>query len=212
MPAEHRIATDHIFCLLPVLFIYVVGLHAFYKDVIKQMSNSVSVKKPLFIPYWIKQLLIRNQLPLTAAMDLSALRKVASIEDLVLTLCMNLNTTPILGYMSSESCLFTHWLKDTDSERIYNQLYQLKELHESGLEARLYNQVNAHPQLSLPYEILDVSSDVFLIVINPGFFGSPKGAEYQRQLVSDYLKQWYGYNNYDTIAQSQFFEQYLKQL
>ena len=176
------------------------------------MSNSISVKKPLFIPYWIKQLLIRNQLPLTAVSDLPALRKVASIEDLVLTLCMNLNTLPILGYVSSETCLFSHWLKDADSERIYNQLYQLKELHESGLEARLYNQVNFNPQHPVSHEILDISSDTFLIVIYPGFFGSAQGPEYQRQLVCDYLKQWYGYNNYDTVAQSQFFEQYLKQL
>ena len=176
------------------------------------MSNSVSIKKPLFIPYWIKQLLVRNQLPLTASMDLPALRKVASIEDLVLTLCMNLNTVPILGYMSSESCLFSSWLKDTESEKLYHQLYDLKELHEQGLEARLYNQANFNQQHAQPYEIIDISSDVFLIVIYPGFFGSSKGPEYQQQLVRDYLNQWYGYNNYDTVAQSQFFEQYLKQL
>lgn len=177
------------------------------------MSNSFSVKRPLFVPHWIKTIMERHQLPLTKVTDLVALRQVTSLEDLILTYRLNSNLVPVLGYVSGESCILSHWLDGRDESMvIYNQLLDLLCLHEDGLEARLYNEAAREPRFKNPYEIIDISSDVFLVVIYPGFFGGALACDYQKALVTDYLKQWYGYNNYDTIAQSQFFEQYLKQL
>lgn len=174
---------------------------------------SINVKRPIFIPYWIKLVLERNSLPLTTVMELVQLKKVTSTEDLVLTQLLNKELITVTGIVNClESVLYSYWLNDNESALLYEQLTALQVLHADGLESRLYNENTLDPRYDKPYEILDISSEVFLVVIYPGYFGGPQAKEHQKSLVSDYLKQWYGYNNYDTIARSQFFEQYIKQL
>jgi hypothetical protein len=169
-------------------------------------------KQVFLIPYWIKNILERHKLTLATVLDLVKLRSITSAEDLALTKQLNLQNTAVFGVNNPEQAMSAHWLKTPESAYIYSQLEQLTDLYADGLEERLFNEKNLNSNYSKAFEIQDIDYDTFLITVYPGYFGSPKAAEYQNQLVHAYLKLWYGYSNYDVMARVPLFKRYLSQL
>lgn len=169
-------------------------------------------KEVFVIPYWIENVLNRNKLPLSTVLDLVKLRSITSAEDLVLMILLNKNNAPIYGVTKEHFSLFLHWNKNEESAAIYQQLMLLLPLHEASLEERLFNESNLSVSYANPFQIKDIDYDNFCIVIYPGYFGSPKAAQYQNDLVYQYLKLWYGYSNYDVMARDPLFKRYLSQL
>ncbi len=176
------------------------------------MPQSLKEKEVFVIPFWVKNILDRNKLPLDTVFDVIKLRSITSAEDLVLTALLNQNTVPLFGVQKHLYSIDVRWNKSAEASAEYSQLMNLRSVHEQGLEERLFNEKNVDANYPKPFDILDIGQDTFLIVIYPGYFGGPDAHKHQRSLVSSYLKQWYGYSNYDSMAQDVLFEHYLKQL
>lgn len=176
------------------------------------MAQIVKEKQVFIIPYWIKNILERNKLPLTTVFDVVKLRSIVSAEDLVLTALLNKNTLPLFGIQKDLYSLYLRWNATPEAAFIFTQLQELQPLHIEGLEERLFNEKNVDANYPKAFEIKDIDPDTFLMIIYPGYFGGKEAQSHQSHLVSTYLKLWYGYSNYDSMAQDVLFGQYLKQL
>jgi hypothetical protein len=176
------------------------------------MHNPILPKRVFLIPYWLKNILQRQHLPLTTVLDLAQLKAVTSNEDLVLTLELNANTTPVYGMQYKNGAVETSWLKTNEDHHAYNQLTQLKFLHTEGLQERLFNAQTLQEEYPEPYSILDLNESIFLVTIYPGYFGGPQAAEHQDSLVRALLKLFYAYSSYDEMARNPLFQAYLAKL
>lgn len=175
------------------------------------MPQIVTRKEVFIVPYWIKNLLDRHRLPLVTALDLSKLKEIASTEDLVLTYLLNENNAALFGSKAAFNAQYFFWGHPKHTDALAS-LLSLTSLHLSGLQERLFDESNLDAAYPTAFEIHDVSTEAFIIVINPGHFGGSQAVVNQRHLVRAYLKQWYGYSSYQEMAQSPLFEQYVNSL
>ena len=175
------------------------------------MAQTLKTKSLFLVPYWIVNSLARHGLPLTTVRDLPKLREIVSAEDLTLTLILNQHPAPVFGVDAPTSGL-NSWLTSPEACAIYGKLTDLVPLHQQGLEERLLNEHNADPKYPHEFEIRDLDDDTFLVIIYPGHFGGADAQRHQFKLIRAYLKQWYGYSNFDAVARDPLFQRYLTQL
>jgi len=176
------------------------------------MSQSVKTKHVFLVPFWIVNLLERHKLPLTTVKNLVKLREIASAEDLVLTLMLNQDTTMVFGANEPTSGPAAHWVSSPDAFGIYTQLVDLIPVHGQGLAERLFSETQLDARYPKEFDIRDLDDDTFLVVIYPGHFGGADTVRHQTKLLRAYLKQWYGYSNFDSVARDPLFRQYLSRL
>lgn len=176
------------------------------------MSQSLKTKHVFIVPYWIVNLLERHSLPLTTVNDLVKLRSIASAEDLVLTLLLNQDPTMVFGVNSPTSGPNAHWVSSPAAYEIYRQLEELAPLHQQGLAERLFSETQLDARYPKEFDIRDMDDETFLIVIYPGHFGGNDGVPHQTKLLHAYLKQCYGYSNFDSVARDPLFRQYVARL
>ena len=176
------------------------------------MSQTLKTKNLFLVPYWLLGALERNGLPLSAVKDLPKLRELVSTEDLVLTLALNQCTETVFGVNAPTSGPAVYWLGNPESFAAYQQLVELLPLHAQGLEERLYSDKNIDPRYPKEFEIRDLDNEAFLVIIYPGHFGGADATRHQTKLIRAYLELWYGYSNFDSVAQDPLFRQYLSRL
>lgn len=177
------------------------------------MSITMPQKRVFLIPYWLKNTMLRNQLPLTTLLSLSKLKEVTSDEDLVLTLLLNeASSAAVYGAPRNTGDLHALWTTTDGDLARYIKLQDLAPVHAQGLQDRLFNEQTLDAQYPEPFTVQDLSQDTFLVVIYPGFFGGPQGPEHCNELVTTLLKLSYGYSNYEVMARDPLFQQYLSRL
>lgn len=176
------------------------------------MSQTAKPKNVFLVPFWIVNHLERHKLPLTAVKDLVKMREIASAEDLVLTLLLNQDTTAIFGVSQPQSGPHAYWVSNPAAYEIYLQLQELAPLHQQGLAERLFSESQLDARYPKEFDIRDMDDDTFLIVIYPGHFGGADAVRHQTKLLHAYLKQCYGYSNFDSVARDPLFRQYLSRL
>jgi len=174
----------------------------------------IHVEKNVFlIPYWIVNTVVRNHLTLNTALDLEKLTSITSAEDLALTSLLNEHSGPVFGGSMYSPVLYASWYKDERSwNKFYTQIKPLEPLVANDLNDRLFNPAAREDRYPVPFEIKDIDPKTFLVIIYPGYFGSPESKQYQYQLIRELLKLFYVYEGYDDMARRQIFEYYLNQL
>lgn len=177
------------------------------------MSIIMPQKKVFLIPYWLKNILLRNQLPLATLLSLSKLKEVTSDEDLILTLILNeAGSASVYGAERAAGDANTLWTTTPEDSELFFALQTLVPLHATGLQDRLFNEQTLDAQYPEPFTVQELNQDTFLVVIYPGFFGGPQGPEHSNELVTALLKLSYGYGNYEVMARDPLFQQYLSRL
>jgi hypothetical protein len=60
--------------------------------------------------------------------------------------------------------------------------------------------------------IKDISSDCFLVIVNPGHFGPSNSAVSKGLLVRELLKLFYAYDGFDAVTNNRLFDVYFESL
>lgn len=175
---------------------------------------AIHVEKNVFlVPYWIVNTVERNSLTLNTILDLEKLTSITSAEDLALTSLLNEHSEKIFGVSSYSPSLYSNWYKDQVSwNKFSTQIKPLEQIVFNDLEVRLFNESARNDRYPLPFEIKDVDSNTFLVIIYPGFFGGPDYKQHQFNIIKELLKLFYVYEGYDDMARRQIFEYYINQL
>lgn len=170
----------------------------------------------VLVPGFAQDVLKRNHLPLSAFLDFKTLRGVMSVNDIVLAAALQDQWTTLCGpevqYYSNHT-LETHWMKTatpTDQKFLNEVIFRLA--RESGksinkeMEERLFDSALKGSTDQMPYKIYDLQSELYGIVIYPGFVSDSR---IQNKLVEDIVKSLYVYCAHHQVAESPFFARYL---
>jgi hypothetical protein len=178
-------------------------------------------KTVVLIPYWIQEILKRNQLPLSACLDLNKINVLLSVNDLCGFLALqNTKYFKLVTGSDKTYSLLTDILSDsiakTDSELRYyffNTIEQLKDdiSFSNELEARLFNVDSKLNEYNEAFSMYDLSPEACGIVIYPGYF-TTNNIVLQKAVVESIIEILYVYLPFHKVAKTVYFEQYLKLL
>jgi hypothetical protein len=170
----------------------------------------LNLRKEIFlIPFWVKTILNRNNLPIKTALDVKLLATVLTSEDLACISVMNEQNKDYFG-VSNYSCI---WSDNSESYAFYmDKVRPFESLVTSVLENRLLNESAIDVNYPEAFEIQDIDSNSLLVSINPGYFGGANKQLFQTNLVRQLLTSLYAYQGYDDMTRNQIFEQYLNTL
>jgi hypothetical protein len=175
---------------------------------------SIHTEKNVFlIPYWIVNTIERNHYTLDTVLNLEKLTDITSAEDLALTSLLNEDNSKVFGVNIYSPSLYQNWYKDGKVwEKFNTQIKPLEQLLHNEIDNRLFNEASLNSNYQEPFEIKDIDSKTFLVIIYPGYFGGTKFKEYQNKLGKELLKLFYVYEGYDCMTKRQIFEHYLNNL
>jgi hypothetical protein len=179
----------------------------------------VSTKKQIvLIPYWVAETLKRNQLPIADCLDISKLRKVMSINDLVLFMALQ---NSIRNLTSAEvSCnILMAWLNHANakSEEIKTEINTIVAMSGAPeftdqLNNRLFTIDSKLNDYETPFNIYDLTPDYSGVVVYPGFFVNNGDTRLETVFIEAVLAALYVYDSYDIVSQTQYFKRYLELL
>lgn len=197
-----------------------------YFDVVKE-------RFPVLIPYWVEKQLRRKSMPLDTIFDLNELSKVCSGEDIAIMIAMNReHASAFYGVTYHAETINSYWYKYY--QEAFNKIEPLTKIYSTQFDERLCadamcviksnsstqpgaNSPLVTPKYSEPYEITAIQPAQYpsrqaaiAIVIYPGYFGVPGYREHQISLVRAYLRQSYVFSDYDVVARSPLFTQYMR--
>lgn len=176
-------------------------------------------KEIVLIPHWIQETLKRNQLPLTACLELKTIRPLVALSDLIAFCALQERLEYVLGAYSS-NYLFNAWMDSFPSDdpelknffltSIWSVVHDAtvqKDVHE-----RLFVPEARISQYEEPFITYDLTPTVLGVVIYPGFFVASSTKELQRSLIAAILKVLYVYSTYSEVAKTSLFKRYLELL
>lgn len=177
-------------------------------------------KLVIFLPFWVRDALYRNDLRLEDILRLDKIRSVMSINDLACLMRLQDELDPIVGCkISPNTALFDAWYVRANEENrqwLLNTAgpYASNQTIFQELAARLFMKESANPaRFGVPFEAVDISRDVAAIIINPGFFTDQAiNAEIHIQVIEAILKLLYMYQPYNEVCATEWGKQYLKLL
>lgn len=175
-------------------------------------------KVAILIPYWIQEILKRNNLPLSTCLELDKIKSLVAINDIAKFLALqrteyfklitNTEVFSELAYIWQDSTTDSD-LHDTlwnTISPIINDLTINKEL-----ESELFDKDSYDEAYNDPFIIYDLTPTVFGIVIYPGYFNTKtRNVNLQRNVVEGVLEILYRYSAFHDVAKTEYFRKYLE--
>lgn len=177
-------------------------------------------KEIVLIPFWVQEILQRNQLPLEACLKLDTIKPLMSLNDLVCFLALQSYTDKLLGTKYVEDRLVWVWADSIVENNLGLKDFLWKTLlalssdasFRKEVEARLLSEDGKVDQYKEPFITYDLPSGVVGVVIYPGFFTGAGVSENQKPLVEAILKVLYVYESTHEVAKTPLFKRYLELL
>lgn len=177
-------------------------------------------KVAVLIPYWVKEVLRRNNLPLSTCLEFDKIRPLLSMNDLTTFLTLqnskyfksvtNVDITGQLSYIwgkgliKSNSELYDVLWKSLIP--MQNDISFINELNE-----RLFGNSIKEAKFPESYAMYDITPEVFGIVIYPGHFNN-SNVNLQKLVLESIIEVLYRYYSFHEVAKTQFFKGYLELL
>ena len=177
-------------------------------------------KDLVLIPFWIKDILRRNNLPLKACLELSVIKPLLSQNDLATFVAVN-NTTYLKKiididgiYFALEGILIDSILKSNVELKtyLYDVIFPLacdKSII-NELENRLFKHndhyISIQNNVDKKYDVVDLTPDVFGLVLHP------HDSINKQEVITDIIELLYSYMSFHQVAKTPFFKGYLKTL
>lgn len=181
----------------------------------------MSVKKQIvLIPFWVQEVLQRNQLPLSACLDLEKIKPLMSLNDLVGFLTLQKYMDKILGTKYVHDELTWVWSRGIQNGNTQLNDFLWKTLNtlagdltfHKEVESRLLDADAKTDQYKEPFITYDLPQGIVGVVIFPGFFADAGVSEFQKPLVEAILKLLYVYESSHEVAKTPLFKRYLELL
>jgi hypothetical protein len=170
-----------------------------------------SRKSILFAPYWIRDILERNNLPLNAVLSLNTLSGVLSGEDIACIIDLNERAQMYFGFDTSDICgVHNNWFANSEASVVYAAAQPLTKIID--LNARLFDEALKTEKYPHPYSVVDVGSDTLVVNVFPGHFSKESGRVNQKLLTRDLLKLFYAYEGFDQMAHRNLFPKFVADL
>lgn len=180
-------------------------------------------KDLILIPYWIKEALERNGLPLSSCLDLGKIKPILSLKDLVLlvTLQKPFFQNIVTGVEASSGSLTMAWVEGIgtansapDRELLAFRSETILPLSEDEsnfkeLAIRLFDKDSFVSRYENPFIIYDLTPDTIGVVIYPGHFTIPNNIVLQKQLIESVIETMYAYAPFHEVAKTVYFKRYL---
>jgi hypothetical protein len=178
-------------------------------------------KVVILIPFWVQETLKRNNLQLSACLELEKIKPLFSTNDLItfltlqdqryLKLVAGLDTVDQLTWVWSNSIL--------KSNRELNDILWKTLVPASSdpsfhteITERLFTEESKDKRHSDPFVTFDLTPDVCGVVLYPGYFISPNNIDLQKAVIEAIIEVLYRYLSFHETAQSPFFKRYLETL
>ena len=188
-------------------------------------------KEILLVPFWIQDILRRNNMELKDCLDFSKIHQVVSPNELaefiVLQGCygilIDMKNDGTIGLGADLSRIWHVNIGDTRQElhaKIDGNILPLcdsiyPEL-KTSIHTRLFSEGISIPQRPNPFVVYDLSETVVGVVINPGHFICGNNGKWsnhhQKALLDTILKVLYVYNTFSEVAKTSLFTKYLELL
>ena len=170
-----------------------------------------SRKSILFIPYWIRDILERNNLPLNTVLSLNTLSGVLSGEDIACIIELNEKAQLYFGFDTTDICgVHNNWISSIEANEVFAATQPLTKIID--LNARLLDEGLKTEKYPHPYSVVDVGSDTLVVHVFPGHFSKESGRANQKLLTRDLLKLFYAYEGFDQMAQRNLFPKFVADL
>lgn len=164
---------------------------------------------PLFVPSWVVDTINRQSGKLSDILDLNTLSEHLSGEDVACIAALNKNSMRYFGFQN-EDAIYSAWISGKESDTYHNHVEPMLAMVSRTLEARLIDDDTLSGVE--PFEIKDISSDCFLVIVNPGHFGPSNSAVSKGLLVRELLKLFYAYDGFDAVTNNRLFDVYFESL
>lgn len=198
-----------------------------------------TLKKVLWIPHWIQEVLARQNLPLSAVLDYNQARKYLSVDEQALICHMqeysffdnqyDKDGMPSTDYVIGQANGVTQfwpkaWLRDVwgqsvaandkeaKSEIEAATYWSLNDLQREVAIARLFSKHDVQKGHEKPFITYDIASDVLAVVMYPGYFNQEVFRSFKMDLLKSVLKVLYVYNTYAEVSKSPYYQKYLGEL
>ncbi len=177
-------------------------------------------KAIVLIPHWVQEILQRNQLPLSACLDLEKIKPIMSLNDLVSFAALQSFYKQITGADSPMNSLLWVWSQSFPTTNVEMKDFLWNKVNTLSSDASFKNEVKTrllsadarvsqHKDAFITY---DLQPQVVGVVIFPGFFVGEYGSEFQKPLVEAILKLLYVYESTHEVAKTPLFKRYLELL
>lgn len=181
----------------------------------------------IYVPYWVKLALIRNNLDASHLSDFARLKEVLSGSDLAkyvraqteIDKAVYKETYGLSGYTSAYS-LFSLTDKTESSHSVISTVYPLANTDEIIKETTSLLSIedtSIEIDFSKNYHRMELYKDnMILIYVDPGILNALQDRDYSKRFISDYLKALYTFVPIHEIGQStwsrELFYHYMKLL
>lgn len=179
-------------------------------------------KTAVLIPVWILETLKRNNLPLSACLDLEKIKSILSLNDLATFLSIQDDRymkllTGVNEHLSQLSLIWSDGIPKSNPElktffwETLSVIAKDAAFHKE-ITSRLFSEETNSNQYEEPFTIYDLTPEVYGIVIYPGHFITDNNIELQRAVVEAILEVSYVYASFHDVARTPFFKRYLELL
>lgn len=179
----------------------------------------MGVKKQIvLIPYWVQEILVRNQKTLATCLELDQCKPLMALNDLVCFSALQCCSQQLLGYNVGNE-LSGLW-RDSIPEG-YPETRQFSDLVETlnsdasfkaEVQERLFTIDSKVDRYNKPFVVYDLTPEVCGVVLYPGFFTIESKGMHQLSLVEALLKILYVYDAYHEVAKTPLYRRYLELL
>lgn len=180
-------------------------------------------KQFVIIPYWVENVLNRNNIDLIDILNYPKLSAVLSLDDLAqLNALQTLEESKTIKELTNGQCLFSSWRQSTQESQwveLDSALYPLscsKDLRRDLVERLSLEfapmSYDTHNSTLPKYKIVDLNRDITLFVLNPGFIDFEFDKINFFTIISDLLKSLYVYHTTSEVSSYQLFSKYIQLL
>lgn len=174
-------------------------------------------KNFVLIPFWVENVLKRNNIDIIDILNYSKLKSILSINDLAqLNSLQSIEEIFTIKELDSNWCLFSSWMSNAqESEKVeldsvITQLSCSKDLQRDLLERLSLDYAPLVYDYNEPkYKILDLNRDVTAVVLNPGFVDFERDKLNQFTFISDLLKSLYVYYTISEVSTYSLYNKYV---
>jgi len=157
----------------------------------------------IYVPYWVKLALVRNNLDTSDLINLEKLETVLSVSDLAKFIRTQYTIDELLykeGYQCSDSCAAYNLYslnrqKKNERNTRFEEIMPLANTDEIKAETVSLLSIedkNIELDLSKNYHRMELYKDnMILIYVDPGILNALKDRDYTKRFISDYLKAQY---------------------
>ena len=200
---------------------------------LKSQSNNGSISptgiwtNTIYVPYWVKLALVRNNLDTSHLVDVERLQQVLSAADIAKFIRAQYVVDEAVykdshtEYVSSAGYgLYSLTMNNPKQDRLFDNLRILSntaEIKEETISLLSLDDKAIPIDLSKNYHRMELYRDnMILIYVDPGILNALKDRDYSKRFISDYLKAQYTYMPIHEVGNSMMsrglYYEYLKLL